>query len=137
MSYRLISENRGVYFYFNGDVNFKDIRRASADGWEHQNRDHNIFQIWDYCDVNKFYMEQMEAVLSSRMDNIAFGNIGHFTKIAIIATHPDIINKYVIYRKYIDQNLLDVDIFLCEEDARQWVAMPDSENYYVGLECHA
>jgi hypothetical protein len=65
VSYRLITENRGVYFHFEGEVDFKDIRRASADGWEHHNCENNIFQIWDYSEVTKFRMEQLEAILGS------------------------------------------------------------------------
>ena len=137
MSYRLITENRGVFFHSTGDVNFKDIRRASADGWEHRNCQNNIFQIWDYSEVTKFRMEQLEAILGSRMDNIAFSNIGHFTKIAIITDRLEIIEKYLIYRNYVDANLLDVEMFLNVEDARKWVAKRDNDNFYSGLEYQA
>ncbi|MDG1439098.1 MAG: hypothetical protein P8P98_08955 [Emcibacteraceae bacterium] len=133
MPYRLITENRGVYFHFTGDVDFKDIRRASADGWEHHNCENNIFQIWDYSEVGKFKMEQLEAILGSRMDNIAYSNFGQFTKIAIITDRLEIIEKYLIYRNYVDFDLLDVEIFLCAEDARNWVAKRDSDKFYSGL----
>jgi hypothetical protein len=69
------------------------------------------------------------------MDNIAFSNIGHFTKIAIITDRLEIIEKYLTYRKYVDLDLLDVEIFLCVEDARNWVAKRDIDNFYSGLAC--
>lgn len=137
MPYQIISEKRGLYFKLEGLITFKDIRRAAADGWEHENNYINIFQIWDFTDVMSFEMDHLEAVLAARMDNIAFANIGNFTKIAIVTKRQDVFERYAIYRKYIDGSWLAIDIFNDELDAREWIAKRDDHKYYAGLEFHS
>ncbi|MCC3860312.1 STAS/SEC14 domain-containing protein [Pseudemcibacter aquimaris] len=135
MPYQITSENRGIYIKLEGVITFKDVRRAAADGWEHENRDSNIYQIWDYRNTFEFEVELLETALAARMDNIAFSNIGIFTKIAVIADLNEIIDKYKSYQKYLDHTLVEANIFKEEEQAREWVAKREVSKYYWGLSC--
>ena len=122
MPHKITSEDNGLYFHLSGDVNFRDIRFACAEGWEHKNRMNNFYQIWDYNGVNKFDMDHLEAVMGARMDNVAFGEIGNFTKIAIVSNKIEIIGKYLVYKGCLDNDIVEAEIFSSVDDARKWVA---------------
>lgn len=122
MPHKLLSEDQGLYFSLNGSVTFQDIRFACAEGWEHENRMSNIYQIWDFRKVDKFDMEHLEAVMGARMDNVAFGEIGNFTKIAIVSNRIDIIGKYLVYKGCLDNDIVEADVFSSISDARNWIS---------------
>lgn len=128
MPHKLISEDQGLYFSLNGNVTFRDIRFACAEGWEHKNRMSNIYQIWDFQKVDKFDMEHLEAVMGARMDNVAFGEIGNLTKIAIVSNRIDIIGKYLVYKGCLDNDIVKADVFSSVSDARTWISKTSSKN---------
>lgn len=128
MPHKIISEEYGLYFSLNGNVNFQDIRFACAEGWEHKNRMSNIYQIWDFQNVDKFDMEHLEAVMGARMDNVAFGEIGNLTKIAIVSNRIDIIGKYLVYKGCLDNDIVMADVFNSIIDARAWIGEAKLEN---------
>lgn len=128
MPHKLISEDHGLYFSLSGNVNFREIRFACAEGWEHKNRMSNTYQIWDFEKVDKFEMEHLEAVMGARMDNVAFGEIGNLTKIAIVSNRIDIIGKYLVYKGCLDNEIVMADVFNSVSDARNWITKVNSKN---------
>lgn len=129
MSYQIYTEDKGLYIYLSGDVTFKQIRFASAEGWEHKNRYSNDYQIWDFRNVDAYELKPQEAILSAKMDNLAFSNFGKFTKIAIITERDVIIERYMTFKSHIDKNFLDVEIFKFVGEAQKWCLSNDSKYF--------
>lgn len=129
MSYELFTEDNGLYFHLSDNVTFREIRFACAEGWEHKNKLSNEYQIWDFRDVDNYDLKPQDAILSVKMDNLAFSNFGKFTKIAIITESDVIIERYMSYKTHIDYNFLDLEIFKSVGEARNWCLNSDNKYF--------
>lgn len=126
MPYRITDEAEGLYITLYGDVTFKELRKANAEGWEHPGWQHHRYQIWDHRDVARFELDASQLHAIAAMDNVAFRTTGGLNT-ALIIDQPEILEVVESYLSSVDGDVAPARVFGDEAPARAWTGRPSED----------
>lgn len=119
MPYTIKYEPNGVYVAFSGQISFKDILQATYDFWQQPDFEHMDYEIFDYLTVTSLEVSEYDAIEMAVRDDVA-SKTTRRSKIAIIATLPDIIEQTEIYRQTLKDKSVAVLVTDNIKHARDW-----------------
>lgn len=119
LPYTIKYEPNGVYVAFSGQISFKDILQATYDFWQQPDFEYMDYEIFDYLTVTSLEVSEYDAIEMAVRDDVA-SKTTRRSKIAIIATLPDIIEQTEIYRQTLKDKSVAVLVTDNIKHARDW-----------------
>jgi len=118
--YSIAYEDEGAYVRMHGVCTYKDVLEATISLWENPSFESIKYEIFDYLDVTEVNFSDYEVVELAYRDNVA-SRMTRRAKMAIVATHPDILELSKVYRKTLPESSFDFVVTDTPEAARIWV----------------
>lgn len=121
MAYKIKWENKGIYIFFNGKVDFKEFIRANNDLYGRSDFDKAKYQLWDFSEITYANFDMKDVKLISAMDKSAM-HWNDNMKVAVLTNNQSIIdfaNQYkldLINTKWVCELFEDINI------ARKWIS---------------
>lgn len=117
--YSITYEAEGAYVRMRGACTYRDVLEATISLWENPSFASMKYEIFDYLDVTEINFSDYEVVELAFRDSVA-SRMTRRTKMAIVATHPDVIELSKRYRKTLPESSFDFLVTDTPEAARAW-----------------
>lgn len=120
MPYSIEYEPHGAYVRLFGACTYKEVLEATIALWEHPSFGAMRYEIFDYLAVTEINFSDYEVVELAVRDDVA-SKMTRRDKMAIVATHPDILELSKAYRSALKDGSFDFLVTDTLEAARAWV----------------